>query len=85
MYPSPGYQPERATRRHIVAQVYLDIVIAGKALVLSAAEGIEILAVEVLTVAVTSVPWSSVAFAMACGGATVVMASLAPAPRTAHR
>ena len=46
MYPSPGYQPEWAARRHIVAQVYLDIVIAGKALVLSATEGIEILAVE---------------------------------------
>src|SRR5258708_6635004 len=46
MYPSPGYQPEWATRRHIVAQVYLDIVIAGKPLVLSATERIQILAVE---------------------------------------
>ena len=39
-------QPERAARGHIVAQVDFDIMIAGDALVLAAAEGIEILAVE---------------------------------------
>ena len=47
VYPPLGYQPEGAACRHVVAQVNLDIVIAGKPLELSAAEGIEIVAVEV--------------------------------------
>ena len=46
VHPSLGNEPQRPARRYVVAQVDLDIVIAGKALVLSAAEGIEVSAIE---------------------------------------
>src|SRR5580704_5283366 len=47
MYPSLRNQPQGAGRGHIVAEVHLDIVVAGKPLVLSPTEGIQIVAVEV--------------------------------------
>ena len=47
MQPAARDEPERAARRQIVAQVDFDVMVARDALILAAAEGVEILAVEI--------------------------------------
>ena len=46
VHPSLGNQPQRPARRHIVAQINLHIVIAGKPLILPASKGIQVVAIE---------------------------------------
>src|SRR5271165_5040129 len=47
MQPAFGYEISRSARRHLIAQIYFDVMIARDALVLAASKGIEITIIQV--------------------------------------